>query len=107
MAQALERPVCIARIAADDSVEVTIDRVPYEFASMPAAIAHVVSIADDLGRPVKLTAIDPASVTEPETRLIVAVDGSVTADASASAKKRPSRGGSSRVVTVDDLLRLR
>ena len=104
MAQALERPVCIARIAADDSVEVTIDRVPYEFASMPAAIAHVVSIADDLGRPVKLTAIDPASVTEPETRLIVAADGSVTADASASAKKRPSRGGSSRVVTVDDLV---
>ena len=104
MAQALERPVCTARIAADDSVEVTIDRVPYEFASMPAAIAHVVSIADDLGRPVKLTAIDPASVTEPETRLIVAADGSVTADASASMKKRPSRGGSSRVVTVDDLV---
>jgi MinD-like ATPase involved in chromosome partitioning or flagellar assembly len=104
MAQALERPVCTARIAEDDSVEVTIDRVPYEFDSMPAAIAHVVSIADDLGRPVKLTAIDPTSVTEPETRLIVAADGSVTADASASMKKRPSRGGSSRVVTVDDLV---
>ncbi|WP_272027805.1 MinD/ParA family ATP-binding protein [Kocuria rosea] len=104
MAQALERPVCTARIAEDDSVEVTIDRVPYEFASMPAAIEHLISVADDLGRPVKLTAIDPTSATEPETRLIVSADGSVAADASASAKKRSSRGGTSRVVTVDDLL---
>lgn len=104
MAQALERPVCTARIAADDSVEVTIDRVPYEFASMPAAIEHVVSIAGDLGRPVKLTAIDPTSATEPETRLIISADGSVAADTSASTKKRPSRSGASRVVTVDDLI---
>ena len=104
MAQALERPVCTARIAEDDSVEVTIDRVPYEFASMPAAIEHVVSIAGDLGRPVKLTAIDPTSATEPETSLIVSADGSVAADASVPIKKRPSRGGSSRAVTVDDLV---
>jgi MinD-like ATPase involved in chromosome partitioning or flagellar assembly len=102
MAQALERPVCTARIAEDDSVEVTIDRVAYEFASMPAALEHVVSLAADLGRPVKMRAIDPTSATEPETHLVICPDGSVAADASASPTKRPSRDSSSRVVTLDD-----
>ena len=102
MAEALERPVCTATIAADDSVEVTIDQVPYGFSSMTEAIKHVVSVAADLGRPIKLTAIDPSSETEPETHLIVDPEGSVAADPSASAKKRPVRRGSSRAVTLDD-----
>ncbi|MHA7241384.1 MinD/ParA family ATP-binding protein [Arthrobacter sp. TMS1-12-1] len=90
-AEALTRPVCTATIGDDDTVSVTIDGVDQTFGSMPEAIGFLASTAGDLGRPVKVTAYDPSSTTQPQTHLIVNEDGSVEADASAPVKKRPPR----------------
>ncbi|MBG6218734.1 MinD-like ATPase involved in chromosome partitioning or flagellar assembly [Arthrobacter sp. CAN_A6] len=90
-AEALTRPVCRATIRDDDTVSVTIDAVERTFASMPEAIGYLASTAGDLGRPVKVAALDPSSTTQPETHLIVSEDGSVDADSSVPAKKRPPR----------------
>ena len=90
-AEALTRPVCTATIGEDDTVSVTIDRVDQTFGSMPEAIGFLAGTAGDLGRPVKVTAFDPSSTTQPETHLIVSEDGSVDADSSVPVKKRPPR----------------
>ncbi|WP_104118445.1 hypothetical protein [Arthrobacter sp. B1805] len=90
-AEALTRPVCTATIGDDDTVSVTIDGVDQTFGSMPEAIGFLASTAGDLSRPVKVTAYDPSSTTQPQTHLIVNEDGSVEADASVPVKKRPPR----------------
>lgn len=95
-AEALTRPVCTATIGDDDTVSVTIDGVDQTFGSMPEAIGFLASTAGDLRRPVKVTAFDPSSTTQPETHLIVNEDGSVDADTSVSAKKRPPRRSTPR-----------
>ncbi|MUK03264.1 hypothetical protein GM708_15955 [Vibrio cholerae] len=90
-AEALDRPVCTATIRDDETVVVTIDSVEREFASMPEAINYLAGTAGDLNRPVKVTAYDPSSATQPETSLIINEDGSVDADSSVPVKKRPAR----------------
>ncbi len=90
-AEALTRPVCTATIGDDDTVSVTVDGVDQTFSSMPDAIGFFASTAGDLGRPIKVTAYDPSSVTQPETYLLVNEDGSVDADTSVPVKKRPPR----------------
>jgi MinD-like ATPase involved in chromosome partitioning or flagellar assembly len=94
--EALARPVCTATIGDDDTVSVTVDGVDQTFGSMPEAISFFASTAGDLGRPVKVTAYDPSSTTQPETYLIVNEDGSVDADTSVPVKKRPPRRTTSR-----------
>lgn len=89
--EALTRPVCTATIGDDDRVSVTVDGVDQTFGSMPEAINFFAATAGDLGRPVKVTAYDPSSATQPETYLIVNEDGSVDADTSVPMKKRPAR----------------
>lgn len=89
--EALTRPVCTATIGDDDTVSVTVDGVDQTFGSMPEAINFFAGTAGDLGRPVKVTAYDPSSATQPETYLIVNEDGSVDADTSVPVKKRPAR----------------
>ena len=66
-AEALTRPACTATINGDDTVSVTIDGLDQTFGSMPEAIGFFASTAGDLGRPVKVTAYDPSSATQPET----------------------------------------
>lgn len=95
-AEALGRPVCTATIGHDDAVNVTIDGVNRTFASMPDAIGFLAGTAGDLGRPVKVTAFDPSSTTQPEASLIVSEDGSVDADSSVPMKKRPPRRSTPR-----------
>jgi MinD-like ATPase involved in chromosome partitioning or flagellar assembly len=95
-AEALTRPVCTATIGDDDTVSVTIDGVDQTFGSMPEAIGFLASTAGDLRRPVKVTAFDPSSTTQPQTHLIVNEDGSVDADTSVPAKKRPPRRSTPR-----------
>ncbi len=89
--EALARPVCTATIGDDDTVSVTVDGVDQTFGSMPEAIDFFAGTAGDLGRPVKITAYDSSSATQPETHLIVNEDGSVDADTSVPVKKRPAR----------------
>ncbi|WP_024476400.1 MinD/ParA family ATP-binding protein [Arthrobacter sp. CAL618] len=90
-AEALDRPVCTATIRDDETVVVTIDAVEREFASMPDAIGYLAETAGELRRPVKVTAFDPSSTTQPETSLIVGTDGSVDEDTTVPAKKRVPR----------------
>lgn len=92
MAKALSRPVCTATIGDDDTVMVVIDGVERQCDSMPEAISYLADTAKDLGRPLKVTAIDPSSPTNPESALIVDVDGSVSEDSSVRAKRSPRRG---------------
>ena len=92
MAEALSRPVCTATIGDDDTVMVVIDGVERQCNSMPEAITYLADTAKDLGRPLKVTAIDPSSPANPESFLIVNADGSVVEDSSVRAK-RPSRRG--------------
>lgn len=94
--EALTRPVCTATIGDDDTVTATVDGVDQTFDSMPEAISFFANTAGDLGRPVKVTAYDPSSVTQPETNLIVNEDGSVDADTSVPVKKRPPRRNTPR-----------
>ncbi|MDF9277444.1 hypothetical protein P4U43_06510 [Arthrobacter sp. EH-1B-1] len=88
----MSRPVCTATIGDDDTVMVVIDGVERQCDSMPEAITYLADTAKDLGRPLKVTAIDPSSPTNPESFLIVDVDGSVVEDSSVRVK-RPSRRG--------------
>ncbi len=94
--EALARPACTATIGDDDTVSVTVDGVDRTFGSMPEAIGFFASTAGDLGRPLKVTAYDPSSTTQPETYLIVNGDGSVDADTSVPVKKRPPRRTTAR-----------
>lgn len=86
-AEALSRPVCTATIGDHDRVTVSIDGVERNFESMNEAISYLAGTADDLGRPLLVTAVDPSS-TQPETRLIINRDGSVAEEPPARAKKR-------------------
>ncbi len=92
MAEALSRPVCTATIGDDDTVMVVIDGVERQCDSMPEAITYLADTAKDLGRPLKVTATDPSSPTNPESFLIVDVDGSVAEDSSVRAKRAARRG---------------
>lgn len=92
MAEALSRPVCTATIGDDDTVIVVIDGVERHCDSMPEAITYLADTAKDLGRPLKVTAIDPSSPTNPESYLIVDADASVAEDSSVRTKRAPRRG---------------
>lgn len=92
MAEALSRPVCTATIGDDDTVMVVIDGVERHCDSMPEAITYLADTAKDLGRPLKVTAIDPSFPTNPESALIVDADGSVSEDSSVRTKRSPRRG---------------
>ncbi|WP_458117314.1 hypothetical protein [Arthrobacter sp. D2-10] len=84
--------MCTATIGEDDTVMVVIDGVERHCDSMPEAISYLADTAKDLGRPLKVTAVDPSSATNPESFLIVDADGSVAEDSSVRAKRSPRRG---------------
>lgn len=60
MAQALDRPRCIATINDNDTVEVSVDGVVTPLNSMDDAITQLTETARILGRPVKVVAVDPS-----------------------------------------------
>lgn len=95
MATAFPRPLYTATIQEDDTVQVTVDGLVYEYASMNDAVAAIGKKADALSRPVKLTAIDPRS-EQPETYFIVDTDGSVDLDPEPPAKTRAKRSRRSK-----------
>lgn len=88
-AEALSRPVCTATVGEKDTVTVTVDGIGQEFQSMAEAISYLAGTADDLGRPLKVTALDPSS-NQPAARLIISSDGSVAEEPASRARKRSS-----------------
>lgn len=98
MAQAFDRPRCTATITDDDTVEVSIDGVVTPLESMDEALAHLSDTARTLGRPLKVTAVDPTSEDDPETHLIVGPDGDISAEEATHNRRRGSRA-----VTLDEI----
>lgn len=107
MATAFPRPLYTATIQEDDTVQVTVDGLVDEYASMNDAVAAIGKKANALRRPVKLTAIDPRS-EQPETYFIVDIDGSVDLDPDPPAKTRAKRSRRSKSteqgVTLTDII---
>ena len=88
-AEAFSRPVCTATICGDDTVRVTVDGAEQVCGSMSEAITCLAATAGALRRPIRVTACDHSS-TQPEARLIIGPDGSVTEETPARGAKRAS-----------------